>query len=210
MGFTVSVPPAFTVSVAALLVAVPAVFVNTAWYLLPLCAAVTAVNVSVPEVAPETLLKVVLPLGLTCHCTVGGGVPLAAAMKLAVLPDATVWFAGFVVTVGAVVVVLTVSVAALLVAVPAVFVNTAWYLLPLCAVVTAVNVSVPEVAPETLLKVVLPLGLTCHCTVGGGVPLAAAMKLAVLPDATVWFAGFVVIAGATFDETSVTGMAGGR
>jgi hypothetical protein len=44
---------------------------------------------------------VVPPSVLTCHCTVGAGVPLAAAVKLTLFPAATAWFVGFVVTVGA-------------------------------------------------------------------------------------------------------------
>ena len=46
-------------------------------------------------------LNVVPPLVLTSHCTVGVGLPLAAAVKVTVLPVLTVWLAGFVVTVGA-------------------------------------------------------------------------------------------------------------
>jgi hypothetical protein len=37
--------------------------------------------------------------------------------------------------------------------------------------------------------------LNCHCTVGVGLPLAAAVKIAVPPAFTVAFTGFVVIAG---------------
>jgi hypothetical protein len=37
--------------------------------------------------------------------------------------------------------------------------------------------------------------LTCHCTVGVGEPVAAAVKVAVWPAVTVWFAGCVVIIG---------------
>ena len=50
-------------------------------------------------VAPEMLLKVEPPSMLTCHCTVGVGLPLAAAVKVAVWPAVTVWLAGWVVTV---------------------------------------------------------------------------------------------------------------
>jgi len=45
-------------------------------------------------VAPETLLQEEPPLVLTCHCTVGVGVPLAAAVKLTVWPAVTVWLPG--------------------------------------------------------------------------------------------------------------------
>ena len=66
---------------------------------------------------------------LICHCTVGEGLPLAAAEKVTALPDATPWLAGLLVTTGAteVVGVVTVSVAADVVAEPPVFVNTARY-----------------------------------------------------------------------------------
>lgn len=43
----------------------------------------------VAEVAPLTLLNVVPPSVLTCHCTVGVGVPLAAAAKLTLVPALT-------------------------------------------------------------------------------------------------------------------------
>ena len=77
------------------------------------------------EVAPEILVKgAPLPV-LCCHCTVGVGVPLAAALKLAVRPVLTVWLVGFVVTTGAAGAGFTVSVAAVVVADPAEFVNTA-------------------------------------------------------------------------------------
>ena len=78
-------------------------------------------------VAPS-ILDQLSPLGLLCHCTVGVGVPLAAAVNVAVAPATTVVLAGWVVTAGAE---FTVSVAALVVAVPAEFVNTARYCLPL-------------------------------------------------------------------------------
>ena len=73
------------------------------------------------------MLDQLVPLLLTCHCTVGLGVPLAAAVNVAVLPIATTWLLGCVVTTGAT---FTVSVAAVVVAEPTKFVNTAWYCLP--------------------------------------------------------------------------------
>jgi hypothetical protein len=89
VGLVVTTGAEFTVRVAAVVVATPAVFVNTARYLFPFCEAL-AVNVSVVEVAPATLLNVVPPSVLTCHCTVGVGFPLAAAVKLALAPAVTV------------------------------------------------------------------------------------------------------------------------
>ena len=58
-------------------------------------------------------------------------------MKLAVCPAVTVWFVGCVVIVGATAAAFTVSVAAALVTVPAVFVTTAWNVDPLSEVVVA-------------------------------------------------------------------------
>jgi hypothetical protein len=89
---------------------------------------------------------------------------------------------------------LTVRVAGVVVAVPAELVNTARYWFPFCDKVV-VKLRVVEVAPETLLNVVPPSVLTCHCTVGVGEPVAAAVKVAVWPAATVWLAGCVVIVG---------------
>jgi hypothetical protein len=54
---------------------------------------------------------------------------------------------------------------------------------------------VVEVAPEMFVQVV-PSVLDCHCTVGVGEPLAAALKLAVDPEVTVLLVGCVVMAGA--------------
>ena len=80
---------ALTVRVAAVVVAVPAEFVNTARYWFPLCDK-AVVKLSVVEVAPETLLNVPPPSVLTCHCTVGVGEPVAAAVKVAAWPAVTV------------------------------------------------------------------------------------------------------------------------
>ena len=81
----------FTVSVAATVVAIPAEFVNIARYWFPFCdEAVVKLKVVEVEVAPETLLKVAPPSVLTCHCTVGVGEPVAAAVKVAVWPAFTV------------------------------------------------------------------------------------------------------------------------
>ncbi len=63
--------------------------------------------------------------------------PAAATLKEAVWPAVTVWFAGWVVIVGATATVFTVSVAVLLVTVPAVFVTTTANVDPLSAVVVA-------------------------------------------------------------------------
>src|SRR5712664_3671461 len=89
----------FTVSVAAVVVADPTEFVNTARYWYPFWDK-AVVKLRVVEVAPETLLNVTPPSVLTCHCTVGVGEPVAAAVKVAVWSAVTVWFVGCVVIVG--------------------------------------------------------------------------------------------------------------
>jgi len=102
---------------------------------------------------------------------------------VAVWPAVTVWFVGWVVIAGGVAG-FTVSVAAVVVAVPAEFVNTAWYWFPFCDK-AAVKLRVVEVAPGRMLKVAPLFVLTCHCTVGVGEPVAAAVKVAVWPAVTV-------------------------
>src|SRR5438874_1955631 len=64
------------------------------------------------------------------------------------------------------------------------------------------SVNVVLVAPVMLLNVLPPSVLTCHCTVGVGVPPAAAVKVAVWPAVTVVFAGCVVTAGAELTAVS--------
>ena len=78
----------FTVRVAAAVVTLPDALVNTAWYWFPFIDAVVFVSESVVELAPATSLNVP-PLVLTCHCTVGAGVPVAVAVKVAVCPAVT-------------------------------------------------------------------------------------------------------------------------
>ena len=153
---------------------------------------VSVVKLSVVNVAPAILVNVEPPLVLTCHCTLGVGFPVAAAVKVAVLPATTDWLTGFVVTVGAK---FTVNVAAVVVAEPPGFVNTARYLKPFCPAVTLASVKVVVVAPETLENVAPPSVETCHCTVGVGDPLAAAVNTAVCPAFTVESVGFVVTTG---------------
>jgi len=97
---TVVVAGLSTVNVAALEVALPAELLNTAWYRLPFSDKL-AVNVSVVEVAPAISLKLTPPSVLACHWTVGGGVPVAAAVNEAVCPAVIVRLDGDVVTAGA-------------------------------------------------------------------------------------------------------------
>ena len=191
---TTGATAAVTVSVAGALVTLPALFVKTASYSLPVSVALV-VKVSVGEVAPVMSAKVTPPSVLTCHCTVGVGVPLAAAVKVTGVPAVMVWLVGSVVTTGATAAV-TVSVAGALVTLPALFVKTASYSLPV-SVALVVKVSVGEVAPVMSAKVTPPSVLTCHCTVGVGVPLAAAVKVTGVPAVMVWLVGSVVTTGAT-------------
>src|SRR6185437_3984516 len=148
--------------------ALPALLVKTARYSLLFWLACTLVSVSVVLVAPPMSVKVPPPSVLTCHCTVGAGVPLADAVM-----------------VGATVAALTVRVAAVVVALPALLVKTARYSLLFWLVCVLVSVSVVLVAPTILLKLPPPSVLICHCTVGVGVPLADAVKVAVCPAVTV-------------------------
>ena len=60
----------------------------------------------------------------TCHCTVGAGVPVAAAVNVTVAPAQRVCDVGFVVTAGGM---LIVRIAAVVVVVPHTFVKTARY-----------------------------------------------------------------------------------
>ena len=60
-----------------------------------------AETVRVVEVAPAMVAKLPPVLVLSSHCTVGVGVPVATAVKVAGWPAVTDWLAGLVVTVGA-------------------------------------------------------------------------------------------------------------
>ena len=147
--------------------------------------------------------KVVPELVETSHCTVGFGVPVAAALKLAVSPEATVALEGSVVMTGGAV---TVRVAAVVVAEPTELVKTASYSSPfsLVVVVNEYFVEVPplmgtvEVAPLMGTKVVPELVETSHCTVGAGLPEALDLNLTLLPDAMVTLNGSNVIFGTRF------------
>src|SRR5690606_16865871 len=85
---------------AALVVAEPLVFVNTARYRLPCTLAVTLTSRLGPF-SPLSAFQVLDPFVRTCHWIVGAGSPVAAAVSFAVLPRATVFEAGCLVTRGA-------------------------------------------------------------------------------------------------------------
>jgi hypothetical protein len=58
-------------------------------YSLPDCDAVTALRASVPEVAPVMLVQVCPPSVETCHWMLGDGLPVKAAVNVAVVPTGT-------------------------------------------------------------------------------------------------------------------------
>ena len=137
-------------------------------------------------------LKVLPPSVLTCHCTVGVGLPLAAAVKVAVRPGVDrlvrrvrrdrgreVHRQGGGAGGGR-----------------AGGVDEDRPVLVAVLRGDGGEAEGGEVAPGMSLKVLPPSVLTCHCTVGVGLPLAAAVKVAVSPALTVRFVGFVVIVGA--------------
>ncbi len=67
----------------------PFALVNTARNSLPMSELVTKVMAYVVDVAPEMSLQVDPPSVEFCHCTVGDGLPLAAALKVTVPPAPT-------------------------------------------------------------------------------------------------------------------------
>src|SRR4051812_16223305 len=118
-------------------------------------------------------LKVMPPSVLTCHCTLGLGVPLALTLKVTD-PGHTVCELGSSATTGSL---LRLSVAAVLATfAPQTLLNRAYTTLSRSAA-TALKVKLRPVAPGMSLKVMPPSVLTCHCTLGLGVPLALALKV---------------------------------
>src|SRR5262249_2829611 len=92
----------------------------------------------------------------------------------------------------------TVSVAARVSALPATFVKMARTMGPLSPALAAGSARVFRVAAAIGLKLPPPSVDSCHCSDGGGAPLAAALKVGVPPATTVASAGWTVTAGATF------------
>src|SRR5205085_722605 len=84
--------------VAALVMASQQGLVKTARYLLPFFNA-EAVTTSVVPVALGMSVQGPLPT-ITCHCTMGTGLPLAAAVSTALTPGQSVWLSGCSVTFG--------------------------------------------------------------------------------------------------------------
>src|SRR5260370_2248711 len=85
-----------------------------------------------------------------CHWYPSGAVPVATTVNVAVCPAVTAWFPGCVVIVGATGAGFTVSVAALLVTVPAEFLTTTANADPLSAVVVAGVLYLAPVPPPIL------------------------------------------------------------
>jgi hypothetical protein len=113
---------------AALLDVLPALFVTTHLNCLPLSPATVPGVVQDALVAPD---KSTQPVHVfSCHWYVNGAVPAAATVNVAVWPSLTEAFAGCVIIVGGTPAV-TVSVTALLVALPALLVTTHWNCFPL-------------------------------------------------------------------------------
>lgn len=176
---------ALTVRIAALLVALPAPLLTATVNLALLSVAVSAGVVYVAAVAPPITVPFLL------HTYVSGAVPVAATVNEAVFPAITVWLAGCLVICGATVALVTVSTAALLVALPAVLITSAVNCALLSAIVSAGVVYVEEVAPP----IVVPFFF--HRYVIGAVPVAATLNVAVCPTTTFALAGCDEILGAT-------------
>jgi hypothetical protein len=187
-----------TVNVAGADVAVPAGLVKTAASFSKLCCPV-ATNEYVVVVAPGNDCHVVPSSVEYSHCTLGVGVPVAAAENDTSAPEATVWPVGCAEMAGAT---STVRAAEVEVAVPATLVNTASYWSPLSPS-EAAKEYVVEVAPAMGAQDD-PLAEANHCTLGAGDPEAATVNEAVAPAATVPDAGWVTMTGAIGAGTTVS------
>jgi len=143
-------------------------------------------------VAPEIDVKVLDPGGADSHCTDGVGVPVAAVVKVAVVPAETLWSEGLVVTTGAE---FTARVAGDVVTEPSVLVNTASNWVPFSEALVAGVAYVAEVAPLIGVKVLEPDGADSHCTVAEGVARTTAVKEAVAGAETDTLAGCVFTTG---------------
>jgi hypothetical protein len=194
-GLMVTAAAALIVRVATAELVLPQAFENTARNWLLLCDAL-AVKLNGLDVAPGILVNP-LPL-LACHCSVGPGAPLAAAVNDATAPVQTLLLTGSRVTAGAV---LTVNVATAEAMLPQVFENTARNWLLLCDALAG-KLNGLDVAPGILVNPA-PL-LACHCNVGPGAPLAAAVNDATAPVQTPALTGSSVTAGAVLTVNVAT------
>src|ERR1044071_5573796 len=122
-----------------------------------------------------------------CHCNVGAGNPLPAALNDTTAPAQTFVLTGFVVTAATM---LIVSVATAEVPLPQPLEKIARYWLLLCDAL-AVKLNGLLVAPAMFVNAA-PL-LACHCSVGAGVPLAADVNDTTVPVHALVLSGSVVI-----------------
>ena len=161
---------------------------------MPLCEP-PAVKLSGLLVAPGMFVNP--PPLLACHCTVGAGVPLAADANDTTVPAQTFVLSGSVVTRG----LLIVRVATLEVRLPQVLENTARNWLLLCDALT-VKLNGLLVAPGMFVNP--PPLSACHCNVGVGKPLPAAVNDTSAPAQMVALNGLVVTAAAAFTVSVAT------
>ena len=109
------------------------------------------------------LVSQLAPLAVeSCHCSVGAGLAVQATVNDAAFGAVTLAGAGWPVICG---VVLTVSVAALLVADPAVFAQSDRYWFAFSASEVGLTARLAEVWPVTLFHVAPPSVESCHCWV---------------------------------------------
>src|SRR2546426_760183 len=123
-----------------------------------------------------------VPPLLACHCRVGAGVPTAADVNETTVPAQTFVLSGSVVILG----LLIVSVATVEVRLPQVLENTARNWLLLCAM-PEVKLNGLLVAPGMFVNP--PPLLACHCSVGVGMPPAAARTATPAPAHTLVLTG---------------------
>src|SRR5207249_745610 len=128
-----------------------------------------------------------LPL-LACHCNVGAGVPLAADVNDTTVPAQRFVLSGSVVILG----LLIVSVATLEVRLPQVLENTARYWLLLCDMLVVKHNGL--LVCRGMFVNAPPL-LACHCNVGTGVPVAAAVNETTVPVQALVLTGLMITIG---------------
>ena len=117
------------------------------------------------------------PSVLSCHCSVGVGVPVTATVNCVLSPAMMLTLTGWVVNTGAAVAALTVSVAGLLVMLPVTLLTTTWNWCPLLPSGTAVrfkrcagcpsNVGKAHAAVRAALPLIAERGAGCGYREGG-------------------------------------------
>src|SRR5437773_9058820 len=132
---------------------------------------------------------------LACHCSVGVGVPFAAAVKETTVPVQALVLTGLVMTIG----LLIVKAATAEVTLPQELENTARYWLLLCERLIG-KLNGLLVAPGMFVNA--PPLLACHCSVGA--PLAAAVNDTTAPAQAFVLTGFVVTTAARLTISAAT------